>query len=89
MGCIILEFVIVLMYGSDGLAAFYSEMPGRASTDTLYFTLNTDNDTADVSHIVKHWIHGILQDPECSCPEVSAISDLITLVRDRPLNSKA
>lgn len=88
MGCIILEFVIVLMYGPDGLVKFYSETSGksgRASTDTLYFTLDVDNGTADVSHIVQHWIREILRDPECSRPEGGAISDLIKLVRDRLL----
>ncbi|KAK0624149.1 heterokaryon incompatibility protein-domain-containing protein [Immersiella caudata] len=86
MGCIIFEFVIVLLYGTDGLDAFYGERkPGQVSTDTLYFTLDIENDTADVSHIVKHWMKAILRDPECSRPEGSAISDLIMLVRDRLL----
>ena len=86
MGCIILEFVIVLLYGPDGLDAFYRERnPSKASTDTLYFTLDVSKDTAHVSGIVKHWISGILKDPECSRKEGSAIADLIELVRDRLL----
>ncbi|KAK4443114.1 heterokaryon incompatibility protein-domain-containing protein [Podospora aff. communis PSN243] len=86
MGCIIFEFVIFMLYGLDGLNAFYGERdPTQLSTDTLYFTLDVDNDTADVSHIVKHWMSWILRDPECSRPEGGAISDLILLVRDRLL----
>jgi hypothetical protein len=86
MGCIILEFVIVLLYGPDGLTAFYRERElGQASTDTLYFTLDTHNGPAHVSHIAKHWMEQILRDSECRRPEGSAISDLISLVRDRLL----
>ena len=85
MGCIILEFVIILLYGTPGLDAFYSERkPGPHSTETLYFSLH-GNETADVSNIVKHWITQILQEPECSRPGGSAIADLVKLVRQRLL----
>ncbi|KAI1261435.1 HET-domain-containing protein [Xylariaceae sp. FL1019] len=90
MGCIILESVIWLLYGSGGLDAFYAEgarLKNR-SQQTLYFTTSsTDggvNLTADVSEIATRWIRYILEhDPECSQPTV--VRDLLELVRDKLL----
>jgi len=86
MGCVIFEFVIFLLYGPGGLEAFYDERKPRPnSTDTLYFTLDIDQDMADVSGIASYWITQILKNPECSRKEESAIADLIILVKDRLL----
>ncbi|KAK0619714.1 hypothetical protein B0T14DRAFT_211795 [Immersiella caudata] len=85
MGCIFLEFVIFLLYGSKGLDAFYGERESKQiSTGTLYFTLTFDQDTAEVSGTAKYWINSILQESEC-CREGSAIADLVVLIRDRLL----
>ncbi|KAM5345110.1 hypothetical protein ACJ41O_010972 [Fusarium nematophilum] len=87
MGCIILEFVIWLLYGHRGLDNFYKE-GGHLNKlrETLYFTVDSNDATARVSTIVKRWMDYMLQnDPECSSASTTAIKDLIELARDRLL----
>lgn len=85
MGCVILEFVIVVLYGNKGLDAFYGEKKYvDDSTETLYFTVDASLGVARVSDVAAHWIQEILKDPECSRPR-SAIGDVVRLVRDRLL----
>jgi len=86
MGCVILEFVIILLYGNRGLEAFYSERPhSSSSTETLYFTVDKRRGITEVSHIVDHWMKQILKDPECDRQSGSAIGDLVKLVKERLL----
>lgn len=99
MGCIMLESVIWLLYGSRGLDAFYNEKARLDShkAHTLYFTTQTqpNNDgvpqtVATVSDIALHWINQMLEnDPECqgdtTKDETTALGDLLRLVRDRLL----
>lgn len=92
MGCIILESIIWLLYGSQGLDQFYLEyqrFQGHTQ-QTLYFTTSshpTDSGSelvANVSGIAMHWITEILEkDPECH--GYTAIRQLLELVRDRLL----
>ncbi|KAI0144539.1 heterokaryon incompatibility protein-domain-containing protein [Xylariaceae sp. FL1272] len=90
MGCIILESVIWLLYGSEVLDAFYAEGARlrNRSQQTLYFTTSSAdggvNLTAEVSEIATRWIRHILEnDPECSRPTV--VRELLELVRDKLL----
>ncbi|KAK4680737.1 hypothetical protein QC764_101410 [Podospora pseudoanserina] len=85
IGCVILEFVIIILYGNDGLASFYDQHEIRENphTDTLYFTV--DRNVARVSDIASHWIAEILNDPECNRAGGSALADIVRLVRDRLL----
>ncbi|KAK4172120.1 kinase-like domain-containing protein [Triangularia setosa] len=86
MGCVILEFVIVILYGNNGLEAFYEQQKIRENpaTDTLYFAV--DRNVARVSDIASHWIAEILKkDPECNRTGGSALADIVRLVRDRLL----
>ncbi|KAI0906731.1 heterokaryon incompatibility protein-domain-containing protein [Ustulina deusta] len=92
MGCIILESIIWLLYGSDGLNKFYRENK-RFKDDprrSLYFTTrrhppNSGGDVvASVSDIASHWIREMLEkDPECK--RYTALRQLLELVRDRLL----
>ncbi|KAI1114936.1 HET-domain-containing protein [Nemania sp. NC0429] len=93
MGCIILESIIWLLYGSQGLDQFYLESKHLRdyTGQTLYFTTRTYSKdggselVTSVSEIAKHWITEILEkDPECST-QYSAIRHLLELVRDRLL----
>ncbi|KAK0653987.1 kinase-like domain-containing protein [Cercophora samala] len=86
MGCVILEFVIVILYGNNGLELFYEQQKVRKNptTDTLYFAV--DRNVAQVSDIANHWMSEILtKDPECNRASASALADLVRLVRDRLL----
>ncbi|KAF2964618.1 hypothetical protein GQX73_g8957 [Xylaria multiplex] len=92
MGCIILESIIWLLYGSQGLHKFYDENKrarGHAQ-QAFYFTTSssvTENGSelvASVSEIATHWITGILEkDPECK--RYTALRQLLELVRSRLL----
>ncbi|KAI0505813.1 heterokaryon incompatibility protein-domain-containing protein [Xylaria bambusicola] len=100
MGCIILESIIWLLYGSRGLNEFYREVSRLTdhSRQTLYFTARsqpTDYGSelvATVSDIATHWIREMLEnDPECQ--QYTAFRELLVLVRDRllvvPIPSKS
>ncbi|KAI0474846.1 heterokaryon incompatibility protein-domain-containing protein [Xylaria cf. heliscus] len=93
MGCIILESVIWLLYGYEGLVEFYNENkdsngPKTHTQQSLYFTTMTTEDSsrfiASVSNTATHCIAKILaNDPECRQP--TALRELLELVRDRLL----
>ncbi|KAI3324604.1 HET-domain-containing protein [Xylariaceae sp. AK1471] len=93
MGCIILESVIWLLYGFQGLESFYNERMHFANytPQTLYFTTKSymngegrNELVASVSDIATHWISEMLKnDPECK--KTTVISELLELVRDRLL----
>ncbi|KAM7215588.1 Heterokaryon incompatibility protein (HET) domain containing protein [Rhypophila decipiens] len=87
MGCVILEFIILLLHGNRGLNEFYNERTEQErSMDTLYFTIiDRATGAAQVSKTVEHWIEGILSDPECNRGSGSALRDLTMLVKDRLL----
>ncbi|KAM5348937.1 hypothetical protein ACJ41O_008760 [Fusarium nematophilum] len=87
MGCIILEFAIWLLYGYDGLDKFYKEREHiNALKETLYFTVDSIERTAQLSNIAKGWMDYMLQfDPECNGDSPSVLGDLIKLVKDRLL----
>ena len=92
MGCIILESIIWLLYGSRGLNEFYRESSRLKdhSRQTLYFTARSQPTEgsaeliANVSDIASHWIREMLEnDPECQ--RYTALCQLLELVRDRLL----
>ncbi|KAI0107834.1 heterokaryon incompatibility protein-domain-containing protein [Nemania sp. FL0031] len=85
MGCIVFESILWLLYGYQGLDAFYGEKNNFQSQagQTLYFTTKQDQ-SSFVSDTVTHWISEILErDPECN--ETTALHDLLVLLRDRLL----
>ncbi|KAI1270913.1 heterokaryon incompatibility protein-domain-containing protein [Xylaria sp. FL0933] len=92
MGCIILESIIWLLYGSKVLSQFYHENTHFKdhTRQTLYFTTkrrSIDGSyelVASVSDIAMHWIREILdKDPECK--RYTALRQLLELVKDRLL----
>ncbi|KAJ3578871.1 hypothetical protein NPX13_g1697 [Xylaria arbuscula] len=100
MGCIILESIIWLLYGSNGLDEFYRENNRLKdhSRQTLYFTAKSQPTesgselVAHVSDVALHWIREMLErDPECQ--RYTAFRQLLELVRDRllvvPIPSKS
>ncbi|KAI0414895.1 heterokaryon incompatibility protein-domain-containing protein [Xylaria grammica] len=92
MGCIILESIIWLLYGAQGLDKFYRENKRVQdyTRQTLYFTTSshtTDSGSelvASVSEIAMHWITEMLEkDPECK--QYTALRQLLELVKNRLL----
>lgn len=82
LGCIILEYIIWLLYGQDKLLEFSGEI--QEATGCFYLVYREGNHPkAKVNPTVVTWMDKIADDPECSAP--SAIRDLLALVRDRLL----
>ncbi|KAK3989002.1 hypothetical protein QBC44DRAFT_370370 [Cladorrhinum sp. PSN332] len=91
MGCVIFEFIILLLYGKKWLWEFYSDFEPTATgsqkktTRTTYFTTDSGNG-ANVSSVFSHWVEQVLRHPECSdYLGRQALGDLVRLVRDRLL----
>jgi serine/threonine protein kinase len=82
MGCIILETVIYLLHGKDGLNRFWkANQPGGS----LYYT-RMSRTTAVVNDYVSRLIEDLLRnDPECNGQSGSALRDLLVLVKEKLL----
>ena len=87
MGCIILEFIIWMLYGKDELNNFYDQVRGDGHSACQYFEIVDNRDggsKAEVHHEVRRWIdHMQSSDPELS--QESAIGDLLEIVRSKLL----
>lgn len=83
MGCIVLEFVIWLLYGNKELGNFHKQVKGQAQ-ETQFFEIRDDRTGVEVHRVVRRWMDHIQnEDPECS--QQSAISDLLDLVKTKLL----
>lgn len=82
MGCIILEFIIWMLYGKDELNNFYDQVRGDGHSACQYFEIVDIQDggsKAEVHHEVRRWIdHMRSSDPEFS--QESAMGDLLEIV---------
>ncbi|KAK3353394.1 hypothetical protein B0T25DRAFT_453920 [Lasiosphaeria hispida] len=78
MGCIILEFIIWLQYGPEGLRKFT-----RGSE--RYFTITSEmgKTRVELHHVVQTWLDHMRDDPDW--PEGTALGDLVQFVRTRML----
>lgn len=90
MGCIVLELVIWLLYGYEGLITFREETrDGSIMGDGIQQDLNGTNfyklandGNFDVNNVVKDWMQAIQEDdPEFINGKKSALSDLLNLVK--------
>ncbi|KAF3798440.1 hypothetical protein GCG54_00013180 [Colletotrichum gloeosporioides] len=82
LGCIILEYIIWLLYGCKELEAFIDGL--LADTGSFYFIQRGENRTkAEVHPMVLAWMDYISNDLECSAR--TAIQDLLALVREKLL----
>jgi len=79
MGCVVLEFVIWLLYGVEELMRFHHEVGDS------YFTVNYHNEppTAELHHRVTQWMSHLSQHLECS--KNTAIGDLLLIVQEKLL----
>ncbi|KAK0722999.1 kinase-like domain-containing protein, partial [Lasiosphaeria miniovina] len=85
-GCLCLEFLIWLLYGSDELKQFRDEI--MASPDGSFFVVpRKEMAVAEVSREVKKWVQKLELDSKCSVPSLSstAVGRLLTLIEDRLL----
>ena len=82
MGCIILEFLVWLLYGSDELKRFTRELTTADRVPSRFFRLDKDR-KPHVHDVVKRWMHRVSEDSECN--RNSSLGDLVRLVEEKLL----
>jgi len=84
MGCIILEFLIWLLYGKMGLNRFNAEFPDQSP----FYQLKEENGekVAKVHDVVSRWMDHLAQEDVCQVD--TALGRLLELVRTRLLAVK-
>ncbi|RDW58641.1 hypothetical protein BP6252_13117 [Coleophoma cylindrospora] len=89
MGCVILDFVVWILYGDQGLEDFSHRVRTSESTrgEASYFSVKQTNNSEKefvINAEVTLWLDGMLNsDPECK--KESAIRDLLRLVKNKLL----
>lgn len=89
MGCITLEFLIWLMYGSKGLNKFQESVGIGDAEESRFYRLIPDKDKAEVRHVVVDWMDYIAARPVCALAEddskKTALGRLLQVVKDHLL----
>ncbi|KAI9656046.1 MAG: hypothetical protein M1821_005107 [Bathelium mastoideum] len=82
MGCIILEFIVWLHYGIEGLEKFNKSMKGRMRDDSPFYQFSDrgGEKQARVHNVVKYWMDYMAQDPSCTAG-AAALGDLLEIVQ--------
>ncbi|KAI0974720.1 kinase-like domain-containing protein [Xylaria arbuscula] len=83
MGCIYLELLIWLLYGYDGLLAFYDDLYDPLRRGKQFWDINLNKEQAELHPKVVAYIRHMARDPECAGS--SAMRDLLDLVRTQLL----
>ncbi|PSN73725.1 HET-domain-containing protein [Corynespora cassiicola Philippines] len=78
IGCIYLEFIIWLLYGSSELERFRTDLRPTRQFYMIEENRNTSDDTAKLHNMVRKWVEWIKSDPRC--PENSALCRLTELI---------
>ncbi|KAK0714712.1 hypothetical protein B0H67DRAFT_578880 [Lasiosphaeris hirsuta] len=88
MGCIVLEIIIWLLWGYQGVQKFHADVNGRGPEKLTCCEIRPDHDTdanrskAVLRPIVVDWMSKIA---EAVCPENTVLGALLNLVRKRLL----
>jgi serine/threonine protein kinase len=84
MGCILLELIIWLLYGYEGIIRFRAEVQGTSREPvSFYRVIPGPNDTlpsAIIHEVVIKWMDH-LELKEAACAEATALGRILTLVR--------
>jgi serine/threonine protein kinase len=86
IGVIILEHIIWLLYGYEGVQRFKKQVMGSAANQEPCYVLFFDRDgqkQARLSKVVSGWMEHIAKDP--SCAEETAMGGLLALVETKLL----
>jgi serine/threonine protein kinase len=82
LGCIYLEFLIWLLYGTSGLRRFRTELRGNK-----FYVIQPNQagqmESARVNEDVRKWMDSIRKDPRC--PQNTALGRLLNLIETRLL----
>lgn len=87
MGCVILEFMVWLLYGYEQLQEFKARIKGTLEEPCSFFVIEQKDTTASlVAHIhpaVQACLDSMSEDPECMGD--SALADLLDIVKTKLL----
>jgi len=81
MGCVILEFLVWLLYGYDELTRFHDKIRGPMGEARPFFVIEQDHGkpVAKVCSIVTDYMDHISRDPECAAG--TGLGDLLRLAQ--------
>lgn len=87
VGCIILELMVWLLYGNSELESFTRSINVASKSGSPYWLMEEDGTQrrAQVHPKVRACMDHIARDPECNGARVTAIGDLLTMVRTQLL----
>ena len=82
MGCIILEFIVWLLYGFEGLERFNKSVRGEINESSPFYQLNeVDGKNVGVVHrVATCWMNHMAQDQACRVG-TTALGDLLEIVQ--------
>lgn len=84
IGCIMLEYIIWILWGNRELKRFHEQVKGATQEMRYFVETHGDGARAAVHPVVSRWIEHILKtDPECS--GTSALRDLLEVVKTKLL----
>lgn len=84
MGCVILEFMVWLLYGYEELKDFGASIKGKLQEPSSFFVLDTEQSgVAHIHHSVKACLDRLSGDPECA--RETALGDLLEIVKTKLL----
>jgi serine/threonine protein kinase len=81
IGCVILEFLVWILYGYDELTRFHEKIKGPMGGARQFFVIEQENgnQVAKLCSIVTDYMDHISKDPECA--EGTGLGDLLRLTR--------
>ncbi|KXJ96488.1 hypothetical protein Micbo1qcDRAFT_210763 [Microdochium bolleyi] len=89
MGCVMLEYILWMLYGYDGLSKFHDNLERRSGTNRQFYRKHVTEsgvETVTVHPVVQHWIDRIREEhPECKGQQPSALKDLLYVVEEHLL----
>jgi len=88
MGCITFEFILWILYGNKTIKELYRELDVRKDEPSPFYEIHVDRDgkQATVHQTVRRWIHHLeTHEPECRRGAVTAIGDLLKIVKTKLL----
>jgi serine/threonine protein kinase len=84
IGCIYLEFVVWLLYGTKGLRRVREELDSTAVDGNVrFYVIDSSQKTFTLNNVIQKWIEHIWSDPRC--PKDTGVGRLVDLIVTRLL----
>ncbi|KAI4931356.1 hypothetical protein J4E85_003948 [Alternaria conjuncta] len=83
MGCIILEFIIWLLYDHGELSRFNNSNQGYFGPSDMFYEISHER-VVRIHRVVEHWMEHMAKDGLCR-PDATALGNLLQIVRTKLL----